>query len=80
MEPIVIGRAKNNSSLNGLEFLLKEPYVYQEFQDIDAAKVFIREQIFPDSTDEEIEDYFTFMTKQEAIDYVETKAEQGEKH
>lgn len=66
---IVLARPVNGVSLNGLEFLLDKNKEFLEFKTKDDARAFIREDIFPDSSDEEQDNYFTFMTVTEAIEY-----------
>jgi hypothetical protein len=57
---IQVGRAINGIGLNGLEWLLAEDTAIRVFKNIEEAKEFLREHDFPDATDEEIEDYYTF--------------------
>lgn len=76
---IVLARPKGGVTLNGLEFLLDGPNgPYKEFKDKEEARSYIREEIFPDSTDEEQDDYFTFMTVVEAMAYEESLVEAAE--
>jgi len=75
---IVLARPMGGTTLNGLEFLLdkEKDYDYRTFESKEAARDFIRAEIFPDSTDEEQDDYFTFMTVEEAHAY-EAKAKEN---
>lgn len=67
---IIVGRPQGGISLNGLEFLLDGPDGnYMKFENKEAAKEFLREQAFPEATDQELEDYFTFMTEEEGHAY-----------
>jgi hypothetical protein len=64
---LVIGRPINDTSINGLEFLLDGPDgEYMTFDTEQLALEFVRENVFPEATDEELKDYFTFMTPEEA--------------
>lgn len=65
---IVVGRAINGVGINGLEYLLdpENDNDYMKFENTDAAKEFLREHAFPDSTDEELEGYFTFLAEEDA--------------
>jgi hypothetical protein len=57
----ILGRPINGISLNGLEYLLnQEGTDYMYFKNKEEARNFLRENVFPDSTDEELEDYFMF--------------------
>jgi hypothetical protein len=58
---VIIGRPINNVFINGLEYLLDDKGEYKEFSDKQEAMEFVRENVFPDSTDEELEGYFTFV-------------------
>lgn len=67
---IVLARDISGVSINGLEFLLDgHNGPYREFETKEDARAFIREEIFPDSTDEEQDNYFTFMTVDEVHAY-----------
>ena len=66
---IVLGRAKQGVTLNGLEFLLDDKQEYRKFESKEEARAFIRAEMFPDSTDALQDDYFTFMTVEEAFEY-----------
>lgn len=69
---IIVGRPLGGTSLNGLEFLLDGPMPegkYMKFEDVESAKAFLREEAYPDATDQELDDYFTFMTEEEAHEY-----------
>jgi hypothetical protein len=69
---IVVGRAIGGVSLNGLEFLLDGPGRMQ-FESKEAAMAFLRENDL-DGTDEEMENYYTFMTEEEAVEYESNRA------
>ena len=59
---IVVGRPISGVSINGLEFLLTDDRQdYLKFKDVPEAKGFLRENAFPEATDEELEDYFQFL-------------------
>ena len=75
---IVLARPIGGTTLNGLEFLLdkENDYDYRKFESKEAARAFIRAEIFPDSTDAEQDDYYTFMTVEEAHAY-EAKAKEN---
>lgn len=66
---IVLARPINGVTINGIEFLLNENGKHREFQTKEEARTFIRAEIFPDSTDEEQDGYFTFMTVTEALEH-----------
>jgi hypothetical protein len=60
MAKVKVGRAISGISLNGLEWLLNEDGSDMQFEDKEKAKEFLREHDYPDATDEEMEDYYTF--------------------
>lgn len=72
---IVVSRPIGGTSLNGIEFLLNEDCNdYMLFESKEKAKEFLLEHSFPDATDEELEDYFRFITKEEALAYEQSGA------
>lgn len=67
---IVVARPINGVTINGLEFLLNSPSgPYMTFNNKEEAKDFLRENAFPEATDEELENYYTFMNEEEALKY-----------
>jgi hypothetical protein len=69
---ILIGRAINGISINGLEYVLDDLGKPREFENINQAKMFLKANGFEFLSDEELEDAFTFtetntetMTKEE---------------
>lgn len=66
---IVLAWPINGVALNGIEFLLNENGTHREFATKEDARSFIRVEISPDSTDEEQDWYFTFMTASDALAY-----------
>lgn len=67
---VVVARPLNGTCLNGLEFLLTNDRAdYMKFDTKEEAKAFLEEHAFPGATDEELENYFTFMTPEEAMNY-----------
>lgn len=66
---IIVARPFGGTSLNGLEFLLDGPDGdFKKFENKEAAKAFLRENDL-DATDEEMEDYYRFMTEEEVEAY-----------
>ena len=78
---IVVGRPINGISLNGLEFLLiSENGPRMTFDSKEEAKDFLRENAFPEATDEELEGYYTFMTEEEALKYEADNSDTEREH
>lgn len=57
---IALGRAVNGISLNGTEWLLDDDDNIKGFADEEAGREFIRLNLFPNATDEELDDYLTY--------------------
>ena len=71
---ILVGRAIDGISINGLEYLLDDSGKPKEFDNVHQAKMFLRENGFHFLSDEELENAFAFtetnsstMTKEEYI-------------
>lgn len=67
--PIVVGRPINGISVNGLEYLLDEntDSGFMTFETKEKALEFVRENVFPDATDEELNNYFTFREESDVV-------------
>lgn len=66
---IVIGRAIEGSALNGLEYLMQDEdnTKLNEFEDIEAAKSFLRGIFQEDVTDEDLEESFFFVDTKDLV-------------
>lgn len=61
MSKVIIGRAIEGISINGLEFLLDEDGYEMEFDSIDDAIFFLRLNGFGEFTDEDMYNNFSFV-------------------
>ena len=78
---IVVARPINGVTINGLEFLLDGPNgPHMTFNNKEEAKDFLRENAFPEATDEELEGYYTFMTQEEGLKYEANNSDSEGEH
>lgn len=64
MKKIIIGRAIEGVSINGLEYLLDDDGYEMEFDSIEDAINFLRLNGFDDFTDEDLYNNFSFVDAQ----------------
>jgi hypothetical protein len=64
---IIVGRTSVHNEENSLEYLLNDKREYREFESKQEAMEFVRENVFPDSTDEELEGYFVFIEAKDLL-------------